>query len=334
MKIKKGKILGIGSPIVDINCQVTPELLENYAIEPSSALRCSFEELDTLRQNLEQSNAKLQKYSGGSAANAIKILAQIINWQKNNASFSAAFAGICGDDDDGSFFRHEHEKEKVDLKYLSKLPEFRNDCCIALVTPDGERTFRTAIGASSQMDLDWFREIDFSKFEYVLLEGYLLYNGDFMLEVIDRITQSGAKVVLDLGSAELVETFTKELNQILIGGKVDIILANSSEAEAFFASGDSGKNCLKLSEFCRIAVVKLGADGAWIGSNGDLLKICGEKVNVLDTTGAGDSWAGAFLYGLTQGKSLVECGNFANKIAALMVQNYGTNIELKADCFL
>ena len=91
---------------------------------------------------------------------------------------------------------------------------------------------------------------------------------------------------------------------------------------------------MKLSEFCRIAVVKLGADGAWIGSNGDLLKICGEKVNVLDTTGAGDSWAGAFLYGVTQGKSLVECGNFANKIAALMVQNYGTNIELKADCFL
>lgn len=334
MKVNRGKILGVGSPIVDINCQVTPELLKNHAIEPSSALRCSFDELDALRQDLNRGAVNCQMFSGGSAANAMKVLAKIINWEKRNGEFSAAFAGIGGADADGEFFRSTHENEKVDLKYFSNQPNLRSDCCMVLVTPDGERTFRTAIGASAKMDLDWFRQIDFSEFEYVLLEGYIFYNGDFVLEAIDRIIASGARVVLDLGSPELVKTFRAELTQLLSAGKVDIILANSSEAETFTGVADSCENCLKLAEFCRIAVVKVGADGAWISNDGNLIKIDSEQVDVVDTTGAGDSWAGAFLYGLLAGKSLTESGSFANKIAALMVQNYGTNMELKADCFL
>jgi sugar/nucleoside kinase (ribokinase family) len=273
-------------------------------------------------------------FSGGSAANAIRVLAKIINWEKKNIKYSSAFAGLGGADVDGEFFRSEHEKEKVDLKYFSNLRDVRSDCCMVLVTPDGERTFRTAIGASARMDLDWFKQIDFNEFEFVLLEGYLFYNGDFVLEVIDRIVDSGARVVLDLGSPELVKTFSAELTKVLTAGKIDIILSNASEAAAFTGVADSCKNCLKLAEFCRIAVVKVGADGAWISSEGNLIKIAGEQVDVVDTTGAGDSWAAAFLYGLLDGKSLSDSGKFAGKIASLMVQNYGTNMELKVDCFL
>lgn len=328
MNKKNGKILGIGSPIIDLSCRVDDDLLCRYAGEKSTAKRCSFAELDRICNDLNLNGLSLQKFSGGSAGNAMKVLGRLIKFFGDENKYVVSFGGVAGSDEFGEFFREELSGCGVDLKYLTCIPNFRSDCCMALVTSDGERTFLTAVDASLQMNQNWAEKIDFSKFDTVLVEAYQLYNRGFFLPLIDLIKSSGAEVALDLGSVEVIRTFRQELIKVFNERKLDIVFANESEAEAFAACGSPYKNCLALAEKCRIAVVKIGAGGAYVASNGEIFHSPGQKVSVIDTTGAGDSWAGTFLYCRLKNLSLQECASLANKVAAITVQSYGTEMDL------
>ena len=127
----------------------------------------------------------------------------------------------------------------------------------------------------------------------------------------------------------MVNLFQDKLQKLFNAGKFDIVFANASECEAFTGEADPRKGCLKLAETCRIAAVKIGAEGSLIGNNQNLFHCPSEKVKVADTTGAGDNWAGAFLYRLMKGNSLCECAEFANKIAGITVQNFGAECSFE-----
>ena len=323
------KILGIGSPIIDVSCCLSDEQLAHIIGEKSTAERCSFAELDKLAKNLIAENLSLQKFSGGSAGNAMKVLAKLIKFFGDEQDLTASFGGIAGNDTDGGFFQKEYEKSGVDLKYFIQAPDLRTDCCMAFVTPDGERTFRTAVDASLKMNSEWLKTINFNQFEFVLVEGYQLYNEDFFQELIEKAIAAKTKIAIDLSAVEVVNLFQDKLQKLFNAGKFDIVFANASECEAFTGEADPRKGCLKLAEKCRIAAVKIGAEGSLIGNNQNLFHCPSEKVKIADTTGAGESWAGAFLYKLMNGNSLCECAEFANKIAGITVQNFGAECSFE-----
>ncbi|MBQ9789675.1 MAG: adenosine kinase [Lentisphaeria bacterium] len=327
-KVSPRKILGIGSPIIDISCQVTNGLLDELKIIEGSAERCSFAEQDLLLNTLVARGGKLNKFSGGSAGNAMKVLAKLIEKFGKHTGGEAYFAGVAGDDDDGKFFRSEYAASGVNLKYFSNLSAFRSDRCVAMVSSNGERSFRTSIDASLQMNLTWLERIDFSEFDIVLVEAYQLYNYEFFVRLLERISESGAKIAIDLGSAEVVKSFKNDLLKFLADGKIEIVFANNAEGTALLGGNSAQENCRLLAPKCRVAAIKDGANGSWVACGEEFLHSAACPVNVVDTTGAGDSWAGAFLFGLIEGKSLSDCADFANSIGALMVQTLGTDLDL------
>jgi sugar/nucleoside kinase (ribokinase family) len=171
----------------------------------------------------------------------------------------------------------------------------------------------TFLGASAEMNPSEITGALFRNAALVHLEGYMLFNRELMLSVLNAAKKSGATISLDLASYTVVER-SGEFLRTLIEKYVDILIANEDEARVFTGEGDEEKSCSVLSRLVDIAVVKIGARGSLIGSRGAItrVKAFGDGAPVMDTTGAGDLWASGFLFGLLQGFSIEKSGTLGS----------------------
>ena len=156
------------------------------------------------------------------------------------------------------------------------------------------------------------------------MEGYLVFNQELIKAGTEMAKSLGLKVAIDLASFNVVEANLEFLKD-LIANSVDIVFANEEEAKSF--TGKEPVEALnEISEMCELAIVKVGKDGSMIKRGNEVVHVGIIPAKALDTTGAGDSYAAGFFYGLTNGYSLENCGKIAALISGKVVEVMGANL--------
>ncbi len=309
------KILGIGSTLVDILSQVpNEEVLNELNLPKGSMTYVNINDAVSIGERLAQQYGS-QRAAGDSAANTMSGLARL--------GAKAGFLTMMGNDEMGQFFTNEMTRTGVEMLALkSDTPTGR---VIAMVTPDGERTFATCLGASIELSPDDIKPELFDNWDIFYIEGYLVANPDMLRKAISTAKDKGMKIAIDLASYNVVEESRNFLLE-LVNNYVDIVFANEQEALAL--TGMEPENALHyIAERCDIAVVKIGAKGAYIQRGNEIVTIPPMKADVVDTTGAGDMWAAGFLAGLVKGENLQKCGMMGAIVAKNIIEVMGAKMD-------
>jgi len=307
------KLIGVGSPIVDAIAQIDDSFLEQVDGDKGGMVLVDALTISGLIENLPVETVATP---GGSAGNTLFALARM--------GAVTSFLGKTGNCVDGDFYRDRFHQLGGDCTRF-KIAEIPNGRCLSLVTPDGERTMRTDLGAAMTLSPHEVSVEDFAGCHHAHIEGYLLFNEALMMRVLECAKEAGCSISLDLASFEVVKA-TQSILPDILREYVDIVFANEEEGEAFTGIlDDHPAVAMKLADYCSIAVVKIGADGSYLANDGTVTKI--EPIHaarVLDSTGAGDLWAAGFLYGWSQKRDLVACAKLGSMLGAAVVQTQGS----------
>ena len=196
------------------------------------------------------------------------------------------------------------------------------------ISPDGERTFGTYLGAAATMKAENLTLDMFKGYAYLYIEGYLVQDHELILRAMQLGKEAGLQICLDMASYNIVEG-DLEFFDILITKYVDIVFANEEEAKAYTGK-DAWGAINEIASKCSVVIVKLGAQGSCIKKGTECIKLEVPPVKkVVDTTGAGDYYAAGFLYGLTCGYSLEKCSIIGSILASNVIQVVGTTLSKK-----
>lgn len=309
------RILGIGSALVDILTQVPDETIMNELGLPKGSMTyVKADDIVRIGERLAQQYGS-QRASGGSAANTMSGLARL--------GVEAGFLSKIGKDEVGEFFKKQMLDTNVQPQLLTTdTPSGR---VIALVTPDGERTFATCLGAAAEMSPDDITPELFDGWDILYVEGYLVANPNMLRKVIETAKAKGLTIAIDLASYNVVEE-SRDFLLDLVNNYVDIVFAN--EKEAFALTGMEPEAALHyLADRCQIAVVKVGAKGAFVQRGQEMVAVPPMEADVVDTTGAGDMWAAGFLAGWVKGENLQRCGMMGAIVAKNIIEVVGAKMD-------
>lgn len=309
------KILGLGNPLVDVlTILESDDLLADFSLPKGSMQLVNQDLSGKISASLKNDNRFL--VTGGSASNTISGLAKL--------GVPVGFMGKIGNDEMGAFFQADSEKNGIRSHLVrSNSP---SGVCISLVSPDGERTMATCLGAACEMTSNDLNEEIFTGYDYCHIEGYWVQNRELILTAMQMAKKSGLKVSMDLASYNVVLENLDFLKQIT-RNYVDILFANEEEAKAF--TGKEPEKALdEIAAICEVAIVKLGAQGSYIKKEGKKYEIAAmSDIVCLDSTGAGDLYASGFLYGLTKELPLQECGKIGSIVAGNVIQVIGPKLN-------
>ena len=308
------KILGIGNALVDIMVLSDDDQIINYLNLPKGGMTLVDGELSARIQN-EISHLNIKIATGGSVANAINGIAGL--------SVECGFVGAIGQDDLGVLFKNDMLKRgiSVNLKEL-ELPTGR---AVGFVSPGGERTFATYLGAAVEMGPADITPEMFAGYHLFFIEGYLVFNQPLIMAAASAAKSAGLTIALDLASYNVVEANKEILNE-LVDNYIDIVFANEEEAKSF--TGLQPEDALEnLAARCDIAVVKVGKEGAFVQQGNQKWHIPASGTSVIDTTGAGDYFAAGFLAGLATGCDLGKCGIIGSLLAGEVIKVVGAELE-------
>lgn len=307
------RIIGIGNALTDILINLdTDKILETFNFAKGSMSLVD----ELVQHKISEQTADLPHTLslGGSASNTIRAIAKL--------GGEVGFIGKVGDDDTGLFF--EKALENQDIKPFIFKGEASSGRCISLVSEDGERTMATYLGAALEMKYTEINASIFDDFDCLYIEGYLVQDHSLIKNVAKMAKEQGLKVAIDLASFNVVEE-NLEFLQDLVTNYVDILFANEQEAASFTGQTDPLVALDLIAQHCELCVVKVGAKGAYIKTEGELTQvgIMSEAMRV-DTTGAGDFYAAGFLWGLSEALSLRQCGTVGAITAGKVIEVVGT----------
>ncbi len=307
------KFLGLGNALVDIMIPLPgDEWLKEYGLPKGSMQHVERRVIDRLLG--ETTKLSQQISSGGSAANAIHGLARLGN--------STAFIGKTGTDRLGNIFYNDMINSGILPNLIVSSTE--TGTAVAFVTPDSERTFAVFLGAALELGASDLKQEDFSGYDYLHIEGYLVQNHELIKTALTMAKNTGLKISLDLASYNVVEENLDFLN-FIVKKYVDIIFANEEESLAF--TDMVPEQALSyFAGLCDIAVIKTGATGSMIRSGDEIYQIGVIPANVVDTTGAGDLYAAGFLHGLSNGMALEKCGKAGAILSGNVIEHFGAKI--------
>jgi len=318
---KKVDLIGLGNAIVDILVNVEDEFLEINNLDKGSMNLINSDESQALLENCKV----IKRISGGSSANTVVCLAQLGNYVQ--------FIGRVKNDQFGNFFSSDIKKSKTIFNTPPTSEGASTAHSIVLITPDAQRTMCTYLGASIEFEQ---KDIDFSvikKSKYLYLEGYL-WDSELAKNAFLKAAQiaklSNTKIILSLSDSFCVDRHRKSFLE-LIDNYVDIVFCNKSEVLSLFEK-DKLANCHEdLSSLCELVVVTLGSNGSLIfnKNNVEVIKSI-MKEKIIDTTGAGDIYAGGFIHGLLKNYSLKKCGEIGSICAGQIITQLGSrsNVDL------
>ena len=308
------KILGIGNAIVDVICKVDDSFLVQNNLTKSTMKLVDEIEFKKLLSNLKIE----ESISGGSVANSIVGLSQLGN--------NVGFIGKISNDELGAKYEEGLKKEKVKYFYSKKKEVIPTGTCLILITPDSERTMCTFLGTAGKINEN---DIDISSVknsELLFLEGYLWDEGE-PKKAFEKAIQNSNKVAMSLSDLFCVERHKFHFLN-LVENKLDITFANEQEimslidAKKFEDIIDFSKKINKL------IVITRGDKGA-LAIKGNEVVECLAKTNlkVVDLTGAGDLFAGGFLHGYINGKTLRENLEKGTEMSSKIIQKIGARLS-------
>ena len=310
-------ILGIGNALTDI-LAILPDdtLLKQYHLPLGSMQHVDMETGDRIWESLKKVGVKY--VPGGSAANTITCTSIF--------GMPSGYIGKIGNDELGQLFKSTMEQFGVKTTMLLS-PKSSGRCMVFITGANAERTFADYMGAALDMGPEDLKEEYFHGYDYFHIEGYLVQNQDLIAKAVQMAKAAGCLISIDMASYNVVESNDAFLHN-LIDKYVDVVFANESESRAFTKCEKPEDGLRELSGMCSIAVVKVGKDGSWVRSGEEQHFIPAWPANPVDGTGAGDTYAAGFLYGLAQGLPLKTCGEIGSIIAAKVVEVVGTKIDV------
>ena len=306
-------ILGIGNALVDMMISLEDDVLLKQFGLPKGSMTLVDAGLSARIQQATE-GLKRQMQTGGSAANTVHGIARL--------GGDCGYLGKISRDSNGDFFRSEFERHRIRTHMLYS--NTGTGLATALISPDSERTFGTYLGAASEMEASELCPELFEGYGLVHVEGYLVQNHGLIEAILRTAKTKGLTVSMDMASYNMVEANLEFLKH-LIREYVDIVFANEDEAKALTGL-EPGNALARIAEWCRIAVVKIGAQGSWIQRGDEVVKIDAIPARSVDTTGAGDIYAAGVLFSLAQGYSLELAGQIGSLLSGKVVEVIGAKL--------
>jgi len=319
MAEKTYDVVGIGNAIVDIIARADEGFLTKHDLAKGFMRLIDAEEANRLYEAMGPAVER----SGGSAANTIAGL----------ASFGAkcGFIGRVAADQFGGIFRHDIRSLGVAYDTLPASDGAPTARCLILVTPDGERTMNTFLGASVDFTPEDLDKALIGASRIVYLEGYLFDREEAKaaFRAAARMAKKvGAKVALSLSDAFCVDRHRDDFKAFVREG-ADIVFANEKEITTLYQVNSFAEAADRALQDCEMAVLTRSEAGSVIVAQGETFEIPAESVpQVVDVTGAGDLYAAGFLYGLTRGAPLESCGALGSLAAAEAIGHIGARPEI------
>jgi adenosine kinase len=324
MTASRYDVLGIGNAIVDVIARAEDDFLVAHGMNKGAMAL-----IDEARAaSIYAAMGPAAESSGGSAANTIVGVASF--------GARAAFVGKVKDDDLGRAFAHDIRAARVafDTKPAADGPSTAR--CYIMVTPDGERTMNTYLGAAQDLrpgDLD---EAAIAASEVVYLEGYLWdppQAKEAFVKAADIAHKNGRRVALTLSDAFCVDRYRAEFLELIRKGTVDLVFANEHELHSLYETSDFDTAVKALRGEAKLAVVTRSEKGCVVVSKDAVEAVPAEPIEqVADVTGAGDLFAAGFLVGLARGKDHRTAARLGGLAAAEVIQHIGARpaVSLKA----
>lgn len=312
------KLLGISNAIVDVLAHVSDEIVAKVG-DPIGSMTL----IDENRaREIYALMGPATEMSGGSVANTVAGFA--------NLGGDAAYIGRVKDDQLGEIFVHDMRSLGVDVRTRPATDGSPTARCHVLITPDGQRTMQTYLGACTELAVADITNDTVGHPTVTLLEGYVwdIPEGPALAAEAIRIThENGGRVAISLSDSFCVERHLEEYRDVVRDG-VDIVMADEDEINALLGTEDFDTSVGLLSDYNNLFALTRSAKGSVVLHRGEnVVQPATTVEKIVDTTGAGDAYTAGFLYGLTDGQSLAECARLGTFCATEVIQQVGGRIE-------
>ncbi|WP_144394346.1 adenosine kinase [Pleionea sediminis] len=318
--MKKYHIYGIGNALVDIEVEVSEENLKQLEIEKGIMTLVDEERQNFLLDALPGTHH--HRACGGSAANSVIGAAKL--------GAKTFYSCKIANDEMGTFYAEDLEREGVNSNLTEQTREAgHTGRCIVMVTPDADRTMNTHLGITGDLGFEQVDEQALNESEWLYIEGYLV-STDAAREAAMKTKQiaesKGLKVAMSFSDLSMVKFFHDGLKD-MVGTGVDILFCNEEEAITYTESSDIERAFDALKDVAKTFAITRGPKGAVLWDGERRIDIDAHKVKAVDTNGAGDLFAGAFLYGITHGFNYETSGRLASFASARLVQEFGPRLS-------
>ena len=320
--MKQYDVYGIGNALVDTEYQADDAFLDHAKLTKGIMTLIEEDERKKLIRLLEHDHKHLavKQAGGGSAANTMAIVSQL-----GSAAFYSCKVAA---DSAGAFFVKDLGNAGVDTNLGDDREQGATGQCISIVTPDAERTMTTCLGITNFLSPDELNPDALKNSSYLYIEGYLVSSPtgfQAVLEAQKIARASGVQISLTLSDPAMIENFRKNYDQLL-GHGIDLLFCNHDEAR-LLTGAESVDDCVAaLKKICKAFVITRGKAGSVAFDGQALTTATGVPAKAVDTTGAGDIFAGTFLHCLCRGLGFSEANVLANKFASKLVSCFGARL--------
>jgi len=331
--MKKYVAYGVGAALVDTEIKVQDNDLAQMKVEKGLMTLVDRERQVELLGHLEGHLVKANHTSGGSAGNSMIASAQF-----GGPTFMSCKVA---NDADGDIYLADLEAAGVDHCLKHDRAQGTTGKCLVMITPDAERSMNTFLGISETLSTEQLDEAAIAASEYVYLEGYLVTSPTGRAAAVrtrEIAEAAGVKTSLSFSDPGMVEFFRDGMQEI-VGDGVDLVFCNEAEAKGWAGTNSIDVAVDELKKVARTFVITRGAEGALTFDGEELAEIPPHRVQAVDSNGAGDMFAGAFLYAINRGEDFPTAGRFASLAAGKIVANYGPRlpaedyVALRSDFF-
>lgn len=317
---KKYNVYGIGNALVDIVTEVDSQFLLDHNIEKGLMTLVDEEHQTRVSNAINMNNSN--KQCGGSAANSIIAVSQF--------GGSSYYSCKVANDELGGFYKNDLKDNGVDSNiHNENLETGITGKCLVMTTEDASRTMNTFLGITSNYSRAEIKEASLKDSQYLYIEGYLVTseNGQDAMKYAKKLAEdNGVSTALTFSDPSMVKYFRDAMESV-IGASVDLLFCNEEEAILYTGKDNLSEAREELKKVAKRFVITLGANGAMIFDGDTFIDIEPYNVQAIDTNGAGDLFAGAFLYGITNGKSFADSGKLASLASSKVVTQFGPRLE-------
>ncbi|MDR7132498.1 sugar/nucleoside kinase (ribokinase family) [Algoriphagus sp. 4150] len=318
--MKKYDVTGIGNALVDIEFKVKDQFFADNGVEKGLMTLVDEDRQNALMQVINTEQAK--KQCGGSAGNTVIAVSQF----GGKAYYSCKVAN----DELGYFYMNDMKDAGVSHNLSeTNLAEGITGKCLVMVTEDADRTLNTFLGITQTYSTTDVNEAAIKDSQYLYIEGYLITseNGkEAMMHAKKIAEENGVKVALTFSDPAMVKYFRESMAEV-IGESVDLLFANEEEAMIFTGKDNLLEAREEMKKIARHFVITQGKNGALIYDGDTFIDIEPYAITAIDTNGAGDMFAGAFMYGITNGHSYASSGKLASMASSKIVGQFGPRLQ-------
>jgi len=318
--MKEYDVYAIGNALVDEEIEVSLESIKNMNIDKGIMTLVNEDKYIELLKNMK--GVRHSRTCGGSAANTVIGLSGL--------GGSAFLSCKVSEDETGNFYYKNLKSCGVKTNLSNGLqPSGKTGHCLVFITPDADRTMNTYLGVTASFSKSEIVDTEIAKSKYLYIESYLLTSSNGTEAAIfarEIARKNNVKVAITLSDPAIVDNFYTQILEVKGNDKFDMIFCNEEEAKIFTKTDNIDDATQKMKSFTNDFAITRGSKGANIYFNNNLEVIETETVKAIDTNGAGDLFAGAFLFGINNGHTSKQSGQLACAASTKLVTKFGARL--------